>query len=109
MTPTFCITSFTQQHTISDIQPTQKLAYVFFMEILLLRLFYINMIMIGDTIHMYNLQQNAFAHDMNLAHISSKFKQVVHCKKLFVKSKAALLLNVSQSSTFFSSNKQFQK
>lgn len=40
------------------------------------------MIMIGDTIHMYNLQQNAFAHDMNLAHISSKFKQVVHCKKL---------------------------
>lgn len=26
------------------------------------------MIMIGDTIHMYNLQQNAFAHDMNLAH-----------------------------------------
>lgn len=40
------------------------------MEILLLRLFYINMIMIGDTIHMYNLQQNAFAHDMNLAHIS---------------------------------------
>lgn len=30
--------------------------------------------MIGDTIHMYNLQQNAFAHDMNLAHISSKFK-----------------------------------
>lgn len=64
------------------------------------------MIMIGDTIHMYNLQQNAFAHDMNLAHILSKFKQVVHCKKLFVKSKAALLLNVSQSSTFFSSNKQ---
>lgn len=61
--------------------------------------------MIGDTIHMYNLQQNAFAHDMNLAHISSKFKQVVHCKKLFVKSEAALLLNVSQSSTFFSSNK----
>lgn len=40
--------------------------------------------MIGDTIHMYNLQQNAFAHDMNLAHISSKFKQVVHCKKLLL-------------------------